>query len=139
MRPDAIVEREAQTLLDRLLFLHFVQRKGWLNRQRNYLVGHFRQHYEAQPKGTSYLDQFLRPLYVKLSTEGSVADIPGHDLPFLNGGLFNDEYGDEQNDDTALEREIDQRVYRLYLPAPMLWQAGALTPDEIKLVEEAGK
>ena len=32
-------------------------------------------------------------------------------------------------DTSALEREIDQRVYRLY----------ALTPDEIKLVEEAGK
>jgi len=99
--PVAIVEREAQTLLDRLLFLYFVQRKGWLNRQRDYLVRHFREHHEARPKGASYLDQFLRPLFVKLSTEGSVADIPGHDLPFLNGGLFNDEYGDEQNDDTA--------------------------------------
>ena len=32
-------------------------------------------------------------------------------------------------DTSALEREIDQRVYRLY----------ALTPDEIKLVEEAAK
>jgi hypothetical protein len=30
---------------------------------------------------------------------------------------------------TALEREIDARVYRLY----------GLTPDEIKLVEEASK
>jgi len=32
-------------------------------------------------------------------------------------------------DTSALEREIDQRVYRLY----------ALTADEIKLVEEAAK
>jgi hypothetical protein len=31
-----IVEREAQTLLNRLLFLYFIQRKGWLNRQRDY-------------------------------------------------------------------------------------------------------
>jgi adenine-specific DNA-methyltransferase len=99
--PEPVVQAEAQTLLDRLLFLYFVQRKGWLNRQRRYLISHFREHHEAQPKGTSYLDQFLRPLFVKLSTEGSQADIAGHDLPFLNGGLFNDEYGDEQNDDTA--------------------------------------
>ena len=99
--PDALVEREAQTLLERLLFLYFVQRKGWLNRQRDYLAGHFRQHYTTSPKGTTYLDHFLRPLFVKLSTEGPHADIPGHDLPFLNGGLFNDEYGDEQNDATA--------------------------------------
>ncbi len=32
-------------------------------------------------------------------------------------------------DTTALEREIDQRVYRLY----------GLTPDEIKRVEETSK
>ena len=32
-------------------------------------------------------------------------------------------------DTAALEREIDEHVYRLY----------ALTPDEIKLVEEAGR
>ena len=42
-------------------------------------------------------------------------------------------------DTSALEREIDERVYRLYLPAPRLRQAGALTPDEIKLVEETAK
>ncbi|MBI4662076.1 MAG: Eco57I restriction-modification methylase domain-containing protein, partial [Verrucomicrobia bacterium] len=36
---------------------------------------------------------------------------------------------DSLADTSALEREIDQRVYRLY----------ALTPDEIKLVEEAAK
>jgi len=49
------------------------------------------------------------------------------------------------------EREIDdppslhdelrraRRVYRLYLPAPRLRQAGGLTPAEIKMVEEGGR
>ncbi len=31
------VERETQMLLNRLLFLYFIQRKGWMNRQRDYL------------------------------------------------------------------------------------------------------
>ena len=93
------VEREAQTLLNRLLFLCFIQRKGWLNRQRDYLAGHFREHFRTDPCGTSYLNDFLNPLFVKLSTKGPQADIPGHDLPFLNGGLFADEYGAEQRDD----------------------------------------
>ena len=93
------VEREAQTLLNRLLFLYFVQRKGWLNRDRQYLVNHFRDHYRDDPTGVSFLRDFLRPLFVKLSTKGPQADIPGHDLPFLNGGLFADEYGTEQRDD----------------------------------------
>ena len=40
-------------------------------------------------------------------------------------------------DTSALEREIDQQVYALYLPAPSLRQAGGLTPEEIKIVESA--
>ncbi len=47
---------------------------------------------------------------------------------------------DPTADTPALEREIDQRVYRLYLPAPRCGssarQAGGLTPDEIKRVKE---
>ncbi len=93
------VEREAQTLLNRLLFLYFIQRKGWLNRDREYPASHFRDHYRGDPTGTSFLKEFLRPLCVKLSTKGPQAEIPGHDLPFLNGGLFADEYGTEPRDD----------------------------------------
>ena len=100
---DADVERDAQTLLDRLVFLYFVQRKGWLSRQRDYLFRHFRENHGGKA-GNTYLTQFLRPLFVKLSTEGAQADIPGHDLPFLNGGLFNDEYGDEHTDESTRRR-----------------------------------
>ncbi len=97
--PKETVEREAQTLLNRLLFLYFIQRKGWLNRNRQYLADQFRELYRQDPTGTSFLKDFLQPLFVKLSTKGPQADIPGHDLPFLNGGLFADEYGAEQRDD----------------------------------------
>ena len=44
---------------------------------------------------------------------------------------------DAKADTSALEREIDQQVYALYLPAPSLRQAGGLTPEEIKIVESA--
>jgi hypothetical protein len=97
--PKETVERGAQTLLNRLLFLYFIQRKGWLNRDRQYLVNQFRECYRRDPTGVSFLKDFLQPLFVKLSTKGPQADIPGQDLPFLNGGLFADEYGAEQRDD----------------------------------------
>ena len=42
-------------------------------------------------------------------------------------------------DTSALEGEIDQQVYARYLPAPRLRQAGGLTPEEIKIVEESAK
>jgi predicted transcriptional regulator len=93
------VEHGAQTLLNRLLFLYFIQRKGWLNRDRQYLANQFHECYRKDPTGNSFLKDFLQPLFVKLSTKGPQADIPGHDLPFLNGGLFADEYGSEQRDD----------------------------------------
>jgi hypothetical protein len=35
----------------------------------------------------------------------------------------------------SLDRQIDALAYDLYLPAPRLRQAGALTPGEIKIVE----
>ncbi|MBU6409795.1 MAG: hypothetical protein KGR98_05350, partial [Verrucomicrobia bacterium] len=106
---EKVAKEESQTLLNRLLFLYFVQRKGWLNRQRDYLFRNFVRFDKDTPAKTTFLDGFLRPLFIKLSTEGSQADIPGHDLPFLNGGLFADEYGDEQHDE-AVRRHFDLQV-----------------------------
>ena len=91
-RADA--ERETQTLLSRLLFLYFIQRKGWLNRQRDYLAGNFKRVIADAPDGTSFYDQFLRPFFVKLSSDDAYfPNLDLGDLPFLNGGLFDDEIG----------------------------------------------
>ena len=112
---EKIAKEEAQTLLNRLLFLYFVQRKGWLNRQRDYLFRNFTKFADDAPSKATFLDGFLRPLFTKLSTEGSQADIPGHDLPFLNGGLFADEYGDEQHDEVARrhhELQVSNEIFR---------------------------
>ena len=112
---EKIAKEEAQTLLNRLLFLYFVQRKGWLNRHRDYLFRNFTRFAADAANKTTFLDNFLRPLFTKLSTEGTQADIPGHDLPFLNGGLFADEYGDEQHDEVVRrhhELQISNEVFR---------------------------
>jgi hypothetical protein len=92
---DVTIKSEAQTLLNRLLFLYFVQRKGWLNRRRDYLIGNFQSAHQDKPQASTYHAQFLQPLFQRLSTEHAPALLPEHDLPFLNGGLFNDEYGEE--------------------------------------------
>jgi len=82
-------EREAQVLLDRLLFLYFIQKKGWLDDRRDYLHHHFQAHYQADPDGTDFYDDFLFPLFVALSNEGVTFPSLGlGDIPFLNGGLF---------------------------------------------------
>ncbi len=102
--PEPILNAEAQTLLNRLLFLYFVQRKGWLNRERTFLVSNFRRHYEQSTKGSSFFTEFLQPLFERLSTEDLPQTLSQLDVPFLNGGLFNDEYADEQSDEAARRR-----------------------------------
>ena len=102
---DGTAKAEAQTLLNRLLFLYFVQRKGWLNRQRDYIISNFEQFREDEPRATTFHSGFLRPLFERLSTEEASSLLADHDLPFLNGGLFNDEYGDEQHDEGLRRRK----------------------------------
>jgi hypothetical protein len=46
--------RLAQVLLDRMLFLYFVQKKGWLNQQRDYLYSRFLSCWRGSPEGSTY-------------------------------------------------------------------------------------
>jgi len=87
--PDRKVEAEteAQMLLNQLLFLYFIQKKGWLNGQLDYLYRHCQAYYRADPDDTDFYSDFLFPLFVALSNEGMAPPALG-DVPFLNGGLF---------------------------------------------------
>ena len=80
-------EIQAQVLLDRLLFLYFIQKKGWLDDRLDYLYHHFQARYEADPDDTGFYGDFLFSLFVALSNEGAAFPSLG-DVPFLNGGLF---------------------------------------------------
>ena len=76
----------AQLLLDRMLFLYFIQKKGWLNQEPDYLYRRFKQCLRTDPSGSSFYDNVLYPLFLALS-EGEPAKHIGA-VPFLNGGLF---------------------------------------------------
>jgi len=79
----------SQLLLERLIFLYFLQNRGWLSQQRDYLIKNFRAHRE-HPKMFTYYEGFLEKLFWTLSSvPGSLDRLPG--IPFLNGGLFNDD------------------------------------------------
>lgn len=90
-----------QRLFNRLLFLYFIQKKGWLdfNGDKNYLRALFKA---AEAAGENFLnDRLFFTFFNGLNTfhEGKVADKKLETLignvPFLNGGLFDqleDEY-----------------------------------------------
>lgn len=80
---------ESQLLLERLIFLYFLQNRGWLNRDRRYLLAAFQEH-ATKAEQYSYYREFLDRLFWTLATApGSAARLPG--IPFLNGGLFDDD------------------------------------------------
>jgi hypothetical protein len=80
---------QAQLLLERLIFLYFLQNRGWLNQDRHYLPNKFRE-YESKPDAFSYYKEFLDKVFWTLSSApGSGGRLPG--IPFLNGGLFDDD------------------------------------------------
>lgn len=78
---------EAQMILNRLLFLYFIQKKRWLDNNPHYLYEKFREHYAKDPSGYTFYSDFLIRLFQRLSNEQLEFKDLG-DVPFLNGGLF---------------------------------------------------
>jgi hypothetical protein len=85
------LERRELALLcaSRCLFLAFLEAKGWLDADRNFLLRHATTRLEL---GGRIHDRLLRPLFFgTLNTPGhdrSPAAREFGDVPFLNGGLF---------------------------------------------------
>lgn len=79
-----------QSLFNRLMFLRFIERKGWLaypgQSVRDYLAALM----NAGPQGNrSFYQSRLRPLFFQgMATEGRQSDPAYGAVPFLNGGLF---------------------------------------------------
>lgn len=81
---------QSQLLLERLIFLYFLQNRGWLNQDRRYLPARLKD-YLDKPDAFTYYAGFLDKLFWSLSSpSGAGGDrFPG--IPFLNGGLFDDD------------------------------------------------
>ena len=79
----------ALTILSRLLFLYFIQRKGWLNSDRGYLV---KLYSSAQALGIPFYRRRLTPLFFgALNRPPELRGVRARELgtlPYLNGGLF---------------------------------------------------
>lgn len=103
----SVAAQNAQLLLDRMLFLYFIQKKGWLNQQPDYLYQRFKEHLQRNPSGSTYYTEVLRPLFTCLANKDVSLSSVG-DVPFLNGGLFEEIEGKSQAERVAASR-IDIR------------------------------
>ncbi len=102
---------EALLILSRLLFLYFVQQKGWLNGERRFLVDRLDA---AVQSGHPFYASVLAPLFFGcLNTPIEDRDLPprllGH-VPYLNGGLFEPSAFERRHAEIHFENALMQRV-----------------------------
>ncbi|QIO25288.1 Eco57I restriction-modification methylase domain-containing protein [Haloarcula sp. JP-L23] len=77
-------QRYVQVILDRMIFLYFIQEKRLLDRNPNYL---HEQPDEVVDDGDDRYEKFYRPLFFDYLAEDKQNPDFGS-LPYLNGGLF---------------------------------------------------
>ncbi len=117
----SILHDYVKKMLGRIVFLHFLQKKGWLNGNQYFL----RDLYFMSPHQADFLEQVLEPLFFGIfntdpgnreqvfrdngwdvnllhqwngeNTQNSEFKIQNSPLPYLNGGLFERDKVDELN------------------------------------------
>jgi len=105
------VSGEALLILSRMLFLSFVQEKGWLNGERRFLADRL---HAALGTGEEFFATVLVPLFFGcLNTPIAERDDRSRALgriPYLNGGLFERTAFESRHPDLHLPNERMQQV-----------------------------
>lgn len=120
-----------QKLFNRLLFIRFLEKKGWLRfgGRRDYLCALWEDYAKHPNEGDFYTARLKLLFFAGLNNPqeadlmapnggGLLKDLIG-DIPYLNGGLFDEEEDKEQNDtypdinvpDEALESLVNRLFY----------------------------
>ncbi len=110
----------AQRLLGRIMFLYFLQKKEFLAGDRQFLktqYGKGRSAYKTD--GIDYYAEVLEPLFFDtLNTQRENHESQWGQIPYLNGGLFDRDYGKGIKDGAGKETpELITLPNRLFDPA----------------------
>ena len=102
---------EALLILSRLLFLYFIQQKGWLNGERRFLIDRLDA---AVASGHPFYESVLAPLFFGcLNTPIRDRHLPPRllgNVPYLNGGLFEPSPFERRHAEIDLPNDLMQRV-----------------------------
>jgi len=149
-----VADREwyASVMLNRLMFVYFIQRKGFLDGDHDYLRSRLRRCQQTQGKDQFY--PFYRYFLLRLFHEGfskrrrdrapDLEKLLGN-IPYLNGGLFDvhelerpDRYGKSiQIPDKAFERVFDYfDQYQWHLDERPLRADNEINPDVLGYIFE---
>jgi hypothetical protein len=111
----------ASLMLNRLMFVYFIQKKGFLDGDENYLGSRMEQVRAAAGKGKfhSFYRQFLRRLFheglgqAKAERNTELAKLIG-DVPYLNGGLFSLHELEEANPGLDVPDEAFENLFAFF-------------------------
>ena len=93
----------SQRLLGRIMFLYFLQKKEFLAGDRSFLTTQY-QKLKLDVEDTDYYIDVLEPLFFEtLNKYRPNGESPWGKIPYLNGGLFNRDYGIEVMDAVGLD------------------------------------
>ncbi len=110
-----------QTLFNRLMFVYFLSRKGWLQFDNNadYLKALWQDYGKGLGDGSFYRDR-LRPLFFSGLNNPNSRDLTEGlktvigDVPFLNGGLFEESELDRRDGIAVPDEAIGQVLEGLF-------------------------
>ncbi|EAQ26827.1 Eco57I restriction-modification methylase domain-containing protein [Roseovarius sp. 217] len=137
----------ASLMLNRLMFIYFMQRKGFLNGERDYLRNRLSQC--QQEKGTDSFHSFYRYFLLRLFHEGLGGKSRNSELekllgriPYLNGGLFEKHSIEERCPDIKIPDEAFERIftyfdrYQWHLDERPLRNDNEINPDVLGYIFE---
>ena len=111
----------ASLMLNRMMFIYFVQKQGFLDDDTDYLRN--RLYMVQQKTGAGQFQQFYRIFLLRLFHEGlgqpeserapELAELLGK-VPFLNGGLFDVHDLERDNPDISIPDEAFERVFAFF-------------------------
>lgn len=111
----------ASLMLNRLMFVYFIQQKGFLDSNQNYLADRMQRVREQSGKGHfhSFYRLFLRRLFHEglgqhKSTRGADLSTLIGDVPYLNGGLFAVHELEEAHPDIDIPDEAFERLFKFF-------------------------
>lgn len=111
----------ASLMLNRLMFVYFIQHKGFLDSNINYLADRMKRVRNEAGEGHfhSFYRHFLRRLFheglglPKGSRGSELANLIG-DVPYLNGGLFAEHELEEANPDIDIPDTAFERLFQFF-------------------------
>jgi len=111
----------ASIMLNRLMFVYFIQKKGFLDGDHNYLQNRLAQVQQQAGKNKfhGFYRQFLRRLFheglgqPKAERDAALAMLIG-DVPYLNGGLFDVHQLEEANPGINVPDEAFEQLFAFF-------------------------